>query len=107
LVYRGLRHEITQYSPALAERRHIVVLTKRDLLPADAELPALDAPEAVKVVAMSSASGQGIDELKELLWTLVSAARSEESTDDDGFDPDEFGRASDPRDDPDPGSHPG
>ena len=39
-VYRGLRHEITQYSPALAERRHVVVLTKRDLLPADGQLPA-------------------------------------------------------------------
>ncbi len=106
-VYRGLRHEVTQYSPALAERRHIVVMTKRDLLPADAELPVLDAPEAVKVIAMSSASGQGIEELKELLWTVVSAARHEEVSDDDGFNPDDFGRAFDAAVDPDPGAHPG
>jgi GTP-binding protein len=106
-VYLGLRHEITQYSPALAERRHIVVLTKRDVLPADAELPALDAPDAVKVVAISSASGQGIEQLKELLWTVVSAARDEEDGDDDGFDPDDFGRASDAAGDPDRGAHPG
>ncbi len=89
-VYAGLRHEITQYSPTLAERRHIVILTKRDLLGPDAELPVLDAPQADRVISLSSVSGQGVEELKELLWTLVSEVRHEEENTDDGFDPAEF-----------------
>ncbi len=74
-VYDGLRREIRSYSEALFEKPHLVVLTKRDLLPADAAVPGLDAPDATRIVTISSAAGFGLDELKETLWSFVEEAK--------------------------------
>jgi GTP-binding protein len=74
--YERLRNEVRQYSPALAEKEHLVILTKQDLQPADHPLPRLDAPEAVGVLAISSASGQGVEDLKEYLWKRVEQAKA-------------------------------
>jgi GTPase len=74
--YDRLRHEIHQYSPALAEKPHVVLLTKQDLQPADDPLPSVRAPAAAGTLAVSSASRRGIEELKEFLWTLVSQAKA-------------------------------
>ena len=79
-AYDRLRNEILQYSPALAEKQHIVVLTKQDLQPTDHPLPPLSAPEATGVRAISSASGQGVEELKEYLWKFVEEAKVTEAT---------------------------
>ena len=76
-AYDRLRDEVRQYSEALAEKPHVVVLTKRDLLPAGDPLPALDAPEAAAVLAVSSAAGTGLEELKEFLWKFVEQAKAE------------------------------
>jgi GTP-binding protein len=78
-TYDKLRHEVRQYSEALASKEHVVVLTKRDLLQADDPLPKLRAPDAVGIRAVSSASGAGIDELKEYLWAQVEQAKSAEA----------------------------
>ena len=75
-VYDQLRREVATYSGALAQTPHVVVLTKRDLLPADAPLPALAAPAATGVLAISSVGGTGVDELKEYLWRFVEEAKS-------------------------------
>jgi GTP-binding protein len=75
-VYDRLRHEVRRYSEALAGSPHLVVLTKRDLLPADAPLPDLAAPDAAAVLAVSSAAGTGLDELKEFLWRFVERAKA-------------------------------
>jgi GTP-binding protein len=78
--YDRLRNEIQQYSPTLAEKQHIVVLTKQDLQPADHSLPQLRAPEAAGVQAISSATGQGLEQLKECLWKFVEEAKATEAT---------------------------
>ena len=75
-TYSRLRNEVRQYSSALADKDHVVVLTKRDILPADNPLPTLDAPDALGVCAVSSAAGLGIEELKEYLWTLVDQSKA-------------------------------
>jgi GTP-binding protein len=75
-TYAGLRDEIRSYSEALYEKPHLVILTKRDLLPADAELPAIAAPDATRTVTISSAAGTGLDELKEVLWSFVEEAKA-------------------------------
>jgi GTP-binding protein len=75
-VYDRLRNEVRLYSEALAHKEHIVILTKRDLLGPDDPLPQLAAPEAAGVQAISSATGQGLDELKEYLWKLVEQAKA-------------------------------
>jgi GTPase len=75
-VYDRLRNEVRLYSPALAEKEHVVILTKRDLLGPEVPIPQLIAPEAAGVQSISSAAGQGIDELKEYLWRLVEQAKA-------------------------------
>jgi GTP-binding protein len=76
--YQRLRNEVAQYSDALAGKPHVVVLTKRDLLPPGDPLPTVDAPEASGVLAISSAAGSGLEELKEYLWRFVELAKAEE-----------------------------
>ncbi len=74
-AYERLRQEVRLYSETLAETPHVVVLSKRDVLaPAD-PLPALLAPEAAAVLAVSSASGSGLEELREFLWKFVETAK--------------------------------
>ncbi|HEV8613471.1 MAG TPA: GTPase ObgE [Gemmatimonadales bacterium] len=77
-VYDRLRHEVHAYSPALHEKAHLVVRSKRDLLPADAALPRLDAPVARAIVEVSSAARTGLEQLNAKLWSLVDAARRAE-----------------------------
>ncbi len=90
-VYHRLRREVELYSAVLAEKPHVVVLSKRDLLASDAEIADIAAPDALRVVTISSAAGLGLDELKESLWTDVQAIRStdearEGDSNDDLFD---------------------
>jgi GTP-binding protein len=80
-TYDRLRSEVRQYSGTLADKEHVVVLTKRDLLPADHALPELHAPEALGVRAVSSAAGSGLDELKEYLWRLIEQAKANQPVD--------------------------
>ncbi|HEU5153126.1 MAG TPA: GTPase ObgE [Gemmatimonadales bacterium] len=77
-VYEGLRNEIRLYSDALFQKPHIVVLSKRDLLPAGDPLPRLEPHDARGVIAVSSAAGTALEELKEYLWKAVSEVRAEE-----------------------------
>jgi GTP-binding protein len=76
-VYRRLRGEVASYSEALAAKPHVVVLTKRDLIPPGDPLPSVHAPDAAGSFAVSSAAGTGLEELKEFLWRFVEAARAE------------------------------
>ena len=77
-VYDRLRREVALYSEPLAAKPHVVVLTKRDLLPAGDPLPELHAPEAAGALAISSAAGTGLDDLKEFLWRFVEQAKARE-----------------------------
>jgi GTP-binding protein len=79
-TYNRLRNEIQQYSPTLAEKQHIVLLTKQDIQAPGSALPELSAPDASGVRAISSATGQGIEELKEYLWKFVEEAKVNQPT---------------------------
>jgi GTP-binding protein len=79
-VYERLRYEIREYSAALAAKPHVVLLTKRDLLPPGAPMSPISAPEAAGIFPISSAAGTGLDEVKEYLWKFVEAAKSEETS---------------------------
>jgi GTP-binding protein len=76
--YDRLRREVQAYSQELYGKPHLVVLSKRDLLPADATLPPLNAPEAVGIFALSSVSRQGLEEFTNRVWTLVDEGRRQE-----------------------------
>jgi GTPase len=87
-VYRRLRREVEAHSPSLHAKPHVLVFTKRDLLPAGATLPAIDAPDATARFAISSVAGTGVAALQGALWDLVAAVRAAEpgtdAPDDDG-----------------------
>ena len=72
--YDQIRAEITAYDPALAARPHVLALSKRDLLPDDAELPVVNAPEALGTVTISAVANQGLDAFKEMVWQQVVVA---------------------------------
>ena len=78
-VYQRLRHEVRLYSAALAATPHVVLLTKRDLLPVGDPVPEVRAPDAAGILTVSSVAGTGLDELKEYLWKFVEAAKVEEA----------------------------
>ncbi len=78
-VYGRLRHEIAEYSEALAAKRHVVLLTKRDLLPPGDPVPAIAAEDAAGILAVSSAAGTGLEEVKEYLWKFVEGAKTQEA----------------------------
>jgi GTP-binding protein len=82
-TYQRLRHEVQQYSETLAAKEHVVLLTKRDLLPPGATLPLIRAPEASGQLAVSSVAGSGLDELKEHLWRFVELAKAAEPAEGD------------------------
>jgi GTPase len=75
-AYERLREEVRRYSEILAETPHILVLTKRDLLSPGESVPPVAAPDAAGVLAISSATGAGLEELKEFLWTFVGRAKA-------------------------------
>jgi GTP-binding protein len=83
-TYDRLRNEVREYSEALAEKAHVVILTKRDLLPTDHVLPELHAPGAVGVRSVSSAAGFGLEELKEYLWKLVDQTKADAASVESG-----------------------
>lgn len=70
--YRILLNELTQYNPELLDKRRILAISKSDML--DEELiEALqqDLPD-VPHLFISSLTGLGIQELKDLLWTEIN-----------------------------------
>jgi GTP-binding protein len=83
-VYDRLRNEVKQYSEALAEKEHVVILTKADLHQAGAPLPSLTAPAAGGVLAISSVSGRGVEQLNEQLWNMVQQAKAAEAVESAG-----------------------
>ena len=67
-TYELLRREAELYSPELAAKPHIAVLTKRDLLPPGERLPALRTDDHAPIHAISAVTREGLPELLETLW---------------------------------------
>ena len=68
--YRTLLGELEKFDKGLLGKPRLVVVTKMDIATEDLEIPALE--EGMKVLQISSVSGQGLKELKDELWREVS-----------------------------------
>ena len=71
--YNILLNELKQYNPELVDKQRILAITKCDLL--DDELMAevkKTIPADIQTVFISSISGLGIAELKDLIWTEIN-----------------------------------
>jgi GTPase len=68
--YRTLLGELEKFEKALLDKPRLVVVTKMDIAAEDLEIPVLE--EGIKVLSISSVSGEGLKELKDELWREVS-----------------------------------
>jgi GTPase len=68
-----LLNELKQYNPELVDKQRILAITKCDML--DDELMAAikqEIPKDIQTVFISSVSGLGLSELKDLIWTEIN-----------------------------------
>ena len=71
--YRILLNELKEYNPELLDKERVLAITKSDLL--DSELEKIikkELPKKVRCLFISSITGKGISELKELLWKTLN-----------------------------------
>lgn len=72
--YQVLLNELGQYSPELLHKERILAVTKCDML--DEELKTAvrkSLPKGMDAVLISAVAGQGLDELKDLVWKKIHA----------------------------------
>jgi GTP-binding protein len=68
-----LLNELKQYNPELVDKQRILAITKCDIL--DEELTVAiknELPKGIETVFISSVSGLGLNELKDLIWTEIN-----------------------------------
>ena len=71
--FRILRSELEQYNPEMLQKDFVIAISKSDML--DAELRtaiANELPKNIPHVFISSLSGKGLPELKDLLWKTLN-----------------------------------
>ena len=75
--YYGIRHELEQYSKALAQKQEVIIANKTDLDP-DGEI-VKDLIEKLKkaIHPISAVPGAGIKELSESLWQKVKELKNQ------------------------------
>ncbi|HEY1547731.1 MAG TPA: GTPase, partial [Kofleriaceae bacterium] len=68
--FRVINRELAQYAPELADKPQIVVLNKCDAIdPKDIpEIQAEFAEQGIELMAMSAATGAGVDAVLEAVW---------------------------------------
>jgi hypothetical protein len=66
--YRTIRSELSRYGAELDKLPEVVVLNKIDLVP---EPPAFAAANVERVFALSCATGEGVEEFRRALFSLV------------------------------------
>jgi GTP-binding protein len=79
--FHTIDRELAEYGAGLDERPQIVVLNKIDLLPEPPQLE-LDDPRVVRILATSTVTGEGIDELRRALFELCPVELPEEPAED-------------------------
>ena len=72
--YEILLHELREFNPELSDKGRVLAISKSDLLDDELrEAIAAELPEDVKTVFISAATGQGLQELKDLLWREINS----------------------------------
>ena len=79
--YRILLNELEQFNPQLLDKHRILAVSKSDML--DDELRdeiAGTLPEGIPTVFISAVTGQGITELKDILWRAINDESNQMAT---------------------------
>lgn len=80
--YKVLLNELEQFNPQLVDKHRVLAISKSDML--DQELIdeiAKTLPEGIPHVFISSVTGQGISELKDVLWRAITDDSNRASSD--------------------------
>ena len=71
--YQILLNELKQFNPQLADKQRVLAISKSDMLDDELrEAIAETLPEGVPCVFISAVTGQGITELKDMLWRAIT-----------------------------------
>lgn len=74
--YRILLNELEQYNPELLDKPRLLAITKADLVDEELkEMIAPDIPKDVPHIFISAVTGEGMQELKDILYRMVAANR--------------------------------
>ena len=72
--YKTLLKELKMYNPELLDKQRVLAVTKCDLIDADLEKEIEKTlPKKIPHIFISSASGEGLDKLKDTLWKALQA----------------------------------
>lgn len=72
--YNILLQELQKFNPELLDKHRVLAVTKCDLLDEElCEMLRETTPDDVQVVFISAVTGQGIDELKDILWAELNS----------------------------------
>jgi GTP-binding protein len=77
--YRAIRHELTEYSAALAAKPEIVVANKMDLTDAAEHLRELKRKIGRDVIGISAVTGAGLTELSDRIWETLQELKETEA----------------------------
>lgn len=71
--YDILLNELGTYNPEMLDKQRLLAITKCDLLDEE-EMDKIrkDLPDGIPTVFISAVAGQGLDELKDMLWTMLN-----------------------------------
>lgn len=71
--YDILLRELTEFNPDLLDKQRVLAITKSDLLDDElADALRKELPDDLPAVFISSVTGMGLNELKDLLWTTLN-----------------------------------
>lgn len=68
--YKTLLDELGQFDRSLLEKPRMLVISKMDILPPETLLP--ESVDGLMIMPVSAVSGQGMKELKDALWRVIS-----------------------------------
>ncbi len=72
--YEILLNEVSTFNPQLMDKQRILAITKCDLLDEElVEMLSQDLPEDLPHVFISAVAGQGLTELKDILWAALNS----------------------------------
>ncbi len=77
--YKALLNELKSYRPDLLDKPRVLAITKMDLKQGFKLEEELHFDDEISVIPISSATGHGVDELREKLWEYIQNAKELES----------------------------
>lgn len=73
-AYETLENELRSFSESLANKKHLIVLTKSDIAPEDFDWDEVEAPlkeRGLEVLRLSAVARDGVNDFKRRVWNLV------------------------------------